>query len=297
MSLVKFAQSLSDLFRLSGSTRLDHVLLNRILAAIETRLRPLEDQKGALDLAIAQVRQLGLARINEILTPAIQSVLDIQGKGFLIARSSSDGLLGEGNILSLIVDDESERALFTPSPFTILSREATPDDYAIARTVAYDVETGEYLCEVMTYAGDEGPHTDWVIGALAGSTIAMLAYLDEAREARSTAVDKALATAADRVQTGLDRVATGQDRTQTGLDRLAAQQAAADAQAFDPAQFYTRATIDGQQGAQDDAIAAQGDALTAQAEAIGLKADAATTAASITAARRFSHAINLHLGA
>ena len=73
--------------------------------------------------------------------------------------------------------------------------------------------------------------------------------------AAAAAAADALATAADRVQTGLDAVATAADRVQTGLDRLATGQdaAAADADAIAPAQQLAKPggqwnTTDGRQG-------------------------------------------------
>jgi hypothetical protein len=254
-----FAQSLTELFQLNSNTILDDALLNRILRALEARLKPLEEQKGSLDTAIEQVRQVGLARINEVLTPAIEGILDVQARGFLIARSSTPATLGNGNVLELTVDDEAERALFTPSPFTALTRAATVDDYAIARTVAYDQATGDYLCEVISFAGDPGPHEDWVIGALAGPTIAMLAMLAEGQAARDesvaaaetavgaknttveaadTAVAKAALAAEWAEKPEDEEVAAGQFSAKHHALKAAASALAA--AMFDPDNFYTK---------------------------------------------------------
>jgi hypothetical protein len=207
-----FARSLTELFRLNSETRFDDTLLNRILAAIETRLRPLEGQQGTLDSAIAQVRQVGLDRINDVLTPAIQSVLDIQDRGFLVARSVSSITLVEGELRTFVLDDATERSLFTPSPYTALTRVSTVDDFAIARTIAYDRERGEYVCEVLSITGEAGPHSDWVIGALAGSTIAAIIARDQAlgernlaQSAAQTAIEKAQEAGEHAVNASTDR--------------------------------------------------------------------------------------------
>ncbi len=59
-----------------------------------------------------------------------------------------------------VVGDETERELFTPSPFTALTRLGSIEDYGIARTVSYDQETGEYVCLVLSVYGSGGPHSD-----------------------------------------------------------------------------------------------------------------------------------------
>lgn len=243
MSL-QFARSLTELFKLNSETRLDDALLNRILASIETRLKPLEAQKGNLETAIGQVRQVGLDRINEVLTPAIASVLEIQERGFLIARSASSATLADGAILTFVIGDESERALFTPSPFTALTREATPNDYGIARTIAYDSETGEYLCEVLSLAGDPGPHGDWVIGALAGPTLAALSLLEQTvaardaaeieRQGAGTAKDTAVGKAAEALASA---AAASASAGAASASAVAAAASAAEAATFDPANF------------------------------------------------------------
>jgi hypothetical protein len=166
----------------------DFALVARLVRAIEGRISPLEAQRESLDGAIDAVQRVGLSRINEVLGPAIESVLSIQERGFLIARSDTSATLADGNILSFFINDLDERALFTPSPFTALTREDNAADYAVARTIAYDPSNGEFICQVVSFFGDAGPHSDWVIGALAGSTAAQYALLGEGQTIRDVVV-------------------------------------------------------------------------------------------------------------
>ncbi len=101
-----------------------------------------------------------MQRINETLTPAIQQVLDLVSRGFMLAHSSTPAEFGNGNILTLIVPEGNERDLFTPSPFTAVTREANADDFAICRTISYVAEIGEYVGEVISWdeAMDRHPH-------------------------------------------------------------------------------------------------------------------------------------------
>lgn len=177
-----FRQSLPSLA--NPRERLDYAFLYRLLSVLEDRLRPLEDQQDAAVAFLEEARQYALLRIDEALLPAFEAILDIQEKGFLIARSSTSHSVEVGNLLTFTIDNENERSLFAPSPFLALTREATPNDYAIARLINYQVSSGELVCEVLAFQGDPGPHSDWVIGALAGSTIAQYELLDQALELR-----------------------------------------------------------------------------------------------------------------
>lgn len=195
MASPKFSTSLAEQAGIGPRTNLDYQSILRLLALIEARFLPLEGQSSAIDEAIESLRRVGLDRINDALRPALEWVLDVQSKGFLIAESSTSATLGEGNILDLNVPEGSQRELFTPSPFVVVSRKANPDDFAIARTIAYDSANGRFLCQVISHYGDPGPFDDWVIGALAGSTIAQHLMLADATSVRDISI--AAAQAAD----------------------------------------------------------------------------------------------------
>ena len=188
MASPAFSLSLVDAAGLSETGNLDYTSIVRILRAIEARLKPLETQSGSLNAAIEAVRKVGLDRINEVLVPAIQLILDIQSKGFMIAGSSTSATMVVGDVLTFVIDDEGQRALFTPSDFVGLTRKATPVDYAVLRTVAYTVEDGKLIGQVVSFEGDPGPHTDWVLGALAGSTMASVMAMSRVLAARDDAV-------------------------------------------------------------------------------------------------------------
>lgn len=207
---------------IDSSTYFDFPLLIRILQAIDLRLQHLYGLEDDLVEAEAVVRQVALDRINEVLTPAIQSVFVIQERGFLVAHSASSGTLGNGNVLTLVIDDDDERSVFVASPFVALTRAANITDYGIARTISYDNVTGTLTCSVISYQGAAGPHTDWVIGALAGSTIAQYAMLDDMVAARDAAL-----TAKTNAETARDASAASATASSGSATAAAASQASA----------------------------------------------------------------------
>lgn len=237
MASPAFSLSLVDAAGLSETGNLDYTSIVRILRAIEARLKPLETQSGSLNAAIEAVRKVGLDRINEVLVPAIQLILDIQSKGFMIAGSSTSATMVVGDVLTFVIDDEGQRALFTPSDFVGLTRKGTPDDYAVLRTVAYTVEDGKFIGQVVSFEGDPGPHTDWVLGALAGSTMASVMAMSRVLAAR----DDAVAAASVAVPAAATATAKAGVATDAAAAAIAA---AATAATFDPSAYYSKSQID-----------------------------------------------------
>lgn len=190
-----FDQSLLNAAGITPTSTFDYRLVVRLLKAIEAVIAPLQSQKAELDGAISTFEAIGLERINEILVPAIQSVLVIQERGFLVAHSETANTLVQGDVLTFYVEDPDERVLFTPSPFVAVTREDNADDYAIARRVSYDKDAGAFICEVLSISGDPGPHADWVIGAMAGPTLAAISNAEYVAGARQDVLDAQAAIA------------------------------------------------------------------------------------------------------
>lgn len=224
-------KSLREALNPTGSTRLDPTFVGKLLDQIEARLGPVEAKKADFEAVEQLVRVVALQRINETLTPAIQQVLELVSRGFMIAHSDSEAIFGEGNILTLIVPEGSERNLFTPSPFTAVTREANADDFAICRTISYVAEIGEYVGEVIAFYGDEGPHDDLVIGALAGPTIAQKAMLDAVMDAFADVTTKHATVVEDAAQVSADKATTVANKNDAVTARNQAVAAAAEAAA------------------------------------------------------------------
>lgn len=117
-----------------------------------------------------------------------------------------------------------------PSPFIALTRRSTVEDYAIARTISYDNETGVLAFEVLGVTGNGGPHSDWDIAALAASVPASLMMLEEVRTLRQQVADDVGDFEGLKEAVEADREAVDQARTDVGNIRTEVEQARDDAQ-------------------------------------------------------------------
>lgn len=191
MPSLPFQKSLNDVLGLTARTAFDLAFVQRMLREIENRIKPLEVDAARVEQAVQDVRNIALERINDVLTPAISNILDLEQRGFLRANSATPVTLVAGEIRALEVV-EADRAIFSPSAFVALTRTSTLDDYAICRNAGWDSATGTLVLELITVQGGPGPFSDWEISALAGPTIAQITLLAEsvaAAEAATGAAD------------------------------------------------------------------------------------------------------------
>lgn len=196
MPSVQFQKSLNDILGLTARTTFDLAFTQRMLREIENRIKPLETDADRVAQAVQDVRDIALTRINDVLTPAIANILDLEQRGFLRAFSATPATLVAGDIRMLEVV-EADRAIFSPSAFVALTRVSVLDDYAICRNLGWDSATGTLSLELIMVEGNPGPFSDWEISALAGPTIAQITLLAEATAAAQAATGAADVVAAD----------------------------------------------------------------------------------------------------
>lgn len=182
---------------------------DNLLRTLELRFKRQEDREPSLDAALESLLEVGLNRIDETLAPAILSINEVAQLGFLIAQSATSHALSIGVINIWIVPAGPIRKNFAPGPLSIIQRTGDHDVWAILETQSYQAVTGAYAAKVIAMSAgaiaEPGPHTDWVIGAPAGSTLAQMAMLEEGKAARAT-------TLASAAQVALDREAVAEDR-------------------------------------------------------------------------------------
>lgn len=182
-------KSLAEQVGLKDDWPLDFENLALLFGILESRFRTLEIKSSDYNLVLDTMLGVGLARINEVITPTIEALQAIVALGFMVANSDTSATLGLGNVLVFQIEDEDQRKLFIPSPRVSLSRIANYTDYAIAQVSSWDKETGELVVLVEARSGNAGPFTDWQIGALPGDTYAAIQAAVDAIAARDKAKD------------------------------------------------------------------------------------------------------------
>ena len=210
-------------YRVSGTTVVNADLWNRIMRDLDTRIVAVEEKKADFEEAEKTLLELALRRINETLLPAAQRIQAVSELGFLIASSDEELTVVPDQQASLRISEGAQRDLFTPSPFVALTRRSTVEDYAIARVVTYNRDTGILVVHIESVTGNPGPHNDWDVVALAGAVMAQMATLDETKALRSEVAN-------DKAAVALDKAAAQSARTEAQAARDAAIIAKTDAE-------------------------------------------------------------------
>jgi hypothetical protein len=158
--------------RVRDSQALDRDFFNRRYRLIVESLNELATEIAAMSTASDNLVTLGLARVNEVLGPALARVSAAAESGFLVATSASRLTLAPGLEATLVIDDTAARALFAPTPYVILSPrpETAIDDWALLQVHEYSRENGGLAFRVAAVSGDiaAAEHDDWVVSASAG---------------------------------------------------------------------------------------------------------------------------------
>lgn len=197
-------------YRFKRTDRLTAEALNARFLDLNTRVLGVEILRLAEDEAFAVVLDRVLSRSEDVIASLRAQLVAITQLQWLTATSSTMAVLAEDAELYLVVD-EAGRELFTPGPFAVVSRAATPETYAVVRTLAYDRQSGQWDIQVESLVGDADPHDDWVIAAIAGSTLAQLSFLEEGRDIRDATIAAAAGVAGVAAQ--LAAVVAARDAT------------------------------------------------------------------------------------
>lgn len=282
---------LSEAFAAAIVGTLTPDIWDRFIATLDARIGNLEELKPSLEAALEELLQVGLVRIDETLAPAIADINNAAQLGFLVAESATPHTLTVGVINLWIVPPGPIRKTFAPGPLAIIQRTGDHDVWAILEKQSYNPLTGGFNAKVIAMSAgaiaEPGPHTDWVIGAPAGSTLAQMAMLEEGKAARDTTVAaKNLAVPAATTATTAAGVATSAAGTATSAAGIATAKAG-EAAASATAAANAAASVDGPAlSAGITALQAADIALDARLDTIEAAAPAQIRAAR--AARRFN---------
>lgn len=173
-------------------------VVDKAFGYIAGKIRALEAFAPDWQEAVNNLRAFGLQRINEAIMPAYERVMALASFGFLKGDSTTPLSIEIGQALTLTIDGENQRDLFTPTEFVTLTRTSTPADWAICRVASYDAASGQLHVKVEAAEMAPGEHSDWQVTATAGSVAAAKALLASTRAARDAAEAIRLATSALR---------------------------------------------------------------------------------------------------
>lgn len=222
-----------------GKTDLDEKYFNLIHGRVDQRLAALEELRISWESATDTLTRQGLTRIDEVLAPAFLKIEQVLELGFMTASSSTSHTLVLNDELVFIVDEGARRELFQPTAFLAITRVATIADYALARLLSYNSTTGALTVEIISVAGNPGPHTDWEIGGLAAATVAQQAILGTVQTLAGQVTSDKATVAADKATTVTAKdtaVAAAEDAE---ASKVSAAASAAAAATWDPSGYYT----------------------------------------------------------
>lgn len=239
-----------DFYAWGRKEPIDKAALDRRFLDLHLRLLGPEGKVIAWESALLVVEDKVLAQTEAVIGALRTKLISLTELGWLTAGSSSSITLVENGTRSILIAP-ADRDLFVPGPFAVLTRAATPDDFAVIKTQGYDRASGQFDFVILSRSGAAGPHADWIVASIAGSTLAQLQLLEEARAIRDVVAEalsdvQALAVIMQSetiAAAGSAGAAATSASAALGSKNAAAASATA-AAIFDPANFYTRSQVD-----------------------------------------------------
>jgi hypothetical protein len=151
-------------------SRLGEEFFNRRFRLLVEAINSLESRLLSIEATNSSLVSLGLARINEVLGPALTKVQQAADLGFLIARSDTEAALPSvGQQITLVVNEDGGRDLFTPTPTVVLN--GYVDDaltiVAYGSLISYNAETGAFAANITSISEGSGTPDYWQISAAA----------------------------------------------------------------------------------------------------------------------------------
>jgi len=197
---------------------------DQILRTIELRIKRHDNREQIVDNAIADLLDVGLSRIDEVLSPAIEKIGKVAELGFLVARSATPHVLpaAPGDTMLWTITAGDQRDLFQPAPFCVVQSNEDPDTWALIKSANFIRENGALYGEVWFVGPDADTETtfdDWSIGALAGSTTAQMALLTLGQAAASSAAADRLTVASDKGIVSGYKQAVADDKQAVAFDK------------------------------------------------------------------------------
>jgi hypothetical protein len=172
-----------EVYRVREGTDLgDPNTLNTVFDDVDIRLASIEETKRSWDEQVQVLVELGLARVNEVLLPAVERITRLANLGALFsARSLTEFVPVPGR--AVFVVEASKREAFAPAWYLSITSESDTTIAMAATLVSYDEVSGELIVDVVRAQG--GVAADWYIAP--GSATEALDILHASEQARDAA--------------------------------------------------------------------------------------------------------------
>jgi hypothetical protein len=255
---------------------------NRRFEDIDRRVSFNEDGLDAIDGLTAYIEGLALNRLDLVLAPALDKITLVSEQGFLLAHSSSTVTLDLATSQTFAISNAAERELFAPSPYLTICREGSMTDYAFAKLLSWDRNSGQLVVQPLQIYGAAGPFSDWIIYVGTAVSQAVADALTQAKAARDAALGYRDQASTNAGLTSADKTDIAQMKADTLAARDAAQLAADNAGTFDPTNYANKTYVDGKIANLINAAPAALDTLKELSDALGGDASfSATITASL----------------
>ena len=178
-------------------------LWDGFIQAVIARFGPLEEQNDVQKEVTNAIISRGLSVIEAELAPIVAqaseildgSMAEVTAKltrfetkvagGTVLAASKTSASLSFGGTIDITIDAD-DREFFAPTPYVALSRATTVTNWAIAKVLSFNRQTGAMalLLEQVNNAG--GPFADWVVTSLPAATLLQKTLYDQALTIKDT---------------------------------------------------------------------------------------------------------------
>lgn len=153
----------------------DPSTLDLRFSSIDGRLSTLEDTAHDWQEAVADITQLGLQHINEVLLPAADALLQAVDIGaYFVAASDTEQTAGLGPKIFFLV--EADRTRYAPPAYVaVMPDDGSTSPAMFGRVTAFDRPSGQIDIDVDQVAGAGVTFSDWLISPTAPTDNASIA--------------------------------------------------------------------------------------------------------------------------
>lgn len=148
-------------YNLTDDMAANAATFNILFGDVNLRLKELEKAGSALKKARDEIVDLGLARINEVVGPALQAVEDISDLSDLF-RAASVSSVEIGTGVREFNIEPGDRLKFAAPLYVAIAVNGQLDKWMAGQVQSWNNETGQLMVDVTNIRG-EGIFADWVV--------------------------------------------------------------------------------------------------------------------------------------